>query len=376
MKPEEIIEAYRKVGGRVETRGKVELASKEDFALFYTPGVGTVSKHLAAHPEDARDLSIKRNSVAVVSDGTAVLGLGDIGPYGALPVMEGKALIFKQLAGIDAWPIVLETKDPDEIVRTVLAIAPSFGGINLEDITAPECFDIEKRLIDALNIPVMHDDQHGTAIVVLAGLVNAAKVVGKELKEMRVVVLGAGAAGAAVAKLLAAHGVKDIVAVDRAGVISKNREGLSGVKKELAVLSPRDVSGTLADALSGADVFIGVSGPNLVTEDEIRTMNAGAIVFALSNPVPEIMPEVALRAGAAVVATGRSDFPNQINNALVFPGVFRGAFDGNVRKITDEMKLRAAAALAALVESPTKESIIPEVLDARVVPAIAKAVAG
>ncbi len=376
MKPEEIIEAYRKVGGRVETRGKVELASKEDFALFYTPGVGTVSKHLAAHPEDARDLSIKRNSVAVVSDGTAVLGLGDIGPYGALPVMEGKALIFKQLAGIDAWPIVLDTKDPDEIVRTVLAIAPSFGGINLEDIKAPECFDIEKRLIDALNIPVMHDDQHGTAIVVLAGLVNAAKVVGKELKEMRVVVLGAGAAGAAVAKLLAAHGVKDIVAVDRAGVISKNREGLSGVKKELAVLSPRDVSGTLADALSGADVFIGVSGPNLVTEDEIRTMNAGAIVFALSNPVPEIMPEVALRAGAAVVATGRSDFPNQINNALVFPGVFRGAFDGNVRKITDEIKLRAAYALAALVESPTKDSIIPEVLDARVVPAVANAVRG
>lgn len=376
MEPEKILEAYEKVGGRVETKGKVELTTKEDFALFYTPGVGTVSKHLAAHPEDARKLSIKRNSVAVVSDGTAVLGLGDIGPYGALPVMEGKALIFKQLAGIDAWPIVLDTKDPDEIVRTVLAIAPSFGGINLEDIKAPDCFDIERRLIDALDIPVMHDDQHGTAIVVLAGLINAAKVVGKTLMDMRVVVLGAGAAGAAVAKLLAAHGVKDILAVDRTGVISRNREGLSGVKKELAELSPRDITGSLSDALTGADVFIGVSGPNLVTEEDIQRMNTGAIVFALSNPVPEIMPEAAHRAGALVVATGRSDFPNQINNALVFPGVFRGAFDGNVRKITEETKLRAAAALAALVESPTQDSIIPEVLDARVVPAIAKAVAG
>lgn len=373
MNEQELRATYEKVGGRVETKGKVELRSKEDFAIFYTPGVGTISTHLAKHPEDAGRLSVKGNSVAVVSDGSAVLGLGNIGPYGALPVMEGKALIFKQLAGIDAWPIVLDTQDPQKIIDTVLAIAPGFGGINLEDIAAPACFAVEQALIEKLDIPVMHDDQHGTAIVVLAGLMNAGKVVNKEVKEMKVVVLGAGAAGAATAKLLAAYGVTDIVTVDRSGVITKDREGLSGVKKELAELNVGGVSGTLPDALTGADVFIGVSGPNLVTADDIKKMNQGAIVFALSNPVPEIMPDIAKAAGAAVVATGRSDFPNQINNALVFPGVFRGALDAKVRAITTEMKLKAATALASLTGTPTADAVITDVLDPRVVPAIAAA---
>lgn len=377
MEKNDILEAYREVGGRVETKGKVELKSKEDFALFYTPGVGTVSTHLAEHPEEARAYSVKANSVAVISDGSAVLGLGNIGPYGALPVMEGKALIFKQLAGIDAWPIVLDTQDTETIIQTVLAIAPSFGGINLEDIAAPACFEIEQRLIEKLDIPVMHDDQHGTAIVVLAGLINAAKAVGKEVKKLRVVLVGAGAAGAATAMLLDEYGIEDIVVTDRTGIIHKARPDLSGMKVELAhFTNPRNLEGTLQTALVGADVVIGLSGGGKLTPADIESMAERAIVFALANPVPEILPEDAKKGGAAVIATGRSDFPNQINNALVFPGVFRGALDAGVTNIDTAMKLRAAEALAALVESPSVDAIVPEVLDARVVPTIAKAVSG
>lgn len=373
--PKQVLAAFKALGARIETKGRTKLKTKEDIALYYTPGVGVASTHLAAHPEDARKLSVKKNSVAVISDGSAVLGLGNIGPYGALPVMEGKALIFREMAGIDAWPIVLNTQDPDEIVRTILAIAPGWGGINLEDIKAPQCFEIEKRLIDALDIPVMHDDQHGTAIVVLAGLINATKVVGKRLPKLKVVIAGAGAAGVAVAKLLTKAGVADIVVVDRSGAIYKGRPDLNHSKQELAVTTnPRKASGSLAEVLIGADVFIGVSGPNVLSAADVATMAPDAIVFALSNPIPEILPEEAKKGGATVIATGRSDFPNQINNALVFPGIFRGALDKGVRMITDESKLRAAKALAALVEKPSAGKIIPDVLDKRVVSAVAKAV--
>ncbi|MEO6536061.1 MAG: NADP-dependent malic enzyme [Candidatus Paceibacterota bacterium] len=374
-KSKKILAEFKKAGARIETKSRVKLKTKADLALFYTPGVGVASTYLAEHPERARELSVKRNSVAVVSDGSAVLGLGNIGPYGALPVMEGKALIFREMAGVDAWPLVLDTQDPDEIVRTVLAIAPSFGGINLEDIKAPECFDIEKRLIEALDIPVMHDDQHGTAIVALAGLINAAIVVKKNMKKLKVVISGAGAAGTAVAKLLVASGVTDVVVLDRGGAIFNGRPDLNTHKQELAVrTNPRKVSGSLQEVLAGSDVFIGVSGPNLLTREDIRTMNSGAIVFALSNPVPEILPDEALAGGAAVTATGRSDFANQINNALVFPGIFRGALDKGVRAITEETKVRAAKALAALVSKPTASKLLPDVFDKRVVPTVAKAV--
>ena len=373
--PNEILSAFKKVGARVETKVRVKLKNKEDFALFYTPGVGVVSTHLAAHPEDARTYSVKKNSVAVISDGSAVLGLGNIGPYGALPVMEGKALIFKELAGIDAWPIVLNTQDTDEIVNTILAIAPGWGGINLEDFSAPRCFEIERRLVEALDIPVMHDDQHGTAIVVLAGLINAAKVVNKNFKKLRVVISGAGAAGVAITKLLTSAGVADIIVTDRAGIINEGRTDLTDVKRALAEMSnPRAVSGDLMDALIHADVFVGVSGAGTVTKDHIKVMAKKAIVFALANPIPEIMPDEARAGGAVVIATGRSDFPNQLNNSLVFPGVFRGALDKGIRQITNETKLRAAKAIASLVPKPTAGKIIPDNLDKRVVPAVAKSV--
>jgi malate dehydrogenase (oxaloacetate-decarboxylating) len=370
-----ILAAFKKVGARVETKARVKLKNKKDFALFYTPGVGVVSTHLAAHPKDARIYSVKRNSVAVISDGSAVLGLGNIGPYGALPVMEGKALIFKELAGIDAWPIVLNTQDTDEIVNTIIAIAPGWGGINLEDFSAPRCFEIERRISEALDIPVMHDDQHGTAIVVLAGLINAAKVVKKNFKNLKVVLSGAGAAGVAITKLLLAAGITDIIVSDSVGIINEGRTDLTDVKRELAEISnPRAVSGDLMDALIEADVVIGVSGPGIIKADHIKVMAKDAIVFGLANPVPEIMPDVALAAGARIVATGRSDFPNQLNNSLVFPGVFRGALDKGITKITTETKLRAAKALASLVAKPTANKIIPDNLDKRVVPTVAKAV--
>ncbi len=374
-KDKKILSAFKKLGARIETKGRIKLKTKQDFALFYTPGVGVASLHLAAHPEQARDYSVKKNSVAVISDGSAVLGLGNIGPYGALPVMEGKALIFRDLAGIDAWPIVLDTQDTDEIVRTILAIAPGWGGINLEDFSAPRCFEIERRLIEALDIPVMHDDQHGTAIVVLAGLINAAKVVKKNLKNLHVVISGAGAAGVAITKLLLVAGITDIIVLDRQGIINEGRTDLTDVKRELAEISnPRAVSGDLMDALISADVFIGVSGSGLLNRDHIKVMANKAIIFALANPVPEILPEEAHAAGAAVVATGRSDFPNQINNALVFPGMFRGALDKGIRKITNDTKMRAAKAIAALIANPTAGKIVPDILDKRVVKAVAKAV--
>ena len=328
-------------------------------------------------------MSVKKNSVAIVSDGSAVLGLGNIGPYGALPVMEGKALIFKELGNVDAWPMVLELpkgmagtpESVEEIIKIVKAIAPGFGGINLEDIAAPACFDIEKRLVEELDIPVMHDDQHGTAIVVLAGLINATKVVKKNFKKLRVVISGAGAAGIAVAKLLLSAGISDIVLLDRVGTLYAGRPGMNVHKAEIAsITNPRKVNGDLGEAMLGADVFVGVSGKGLLHLDHVKSMAPKAIVFALANPIPEILPDEAKKGGAAVVATGRSDFPNQINNALVFPGIFRGALDKGVSKITEKTKLSAARALAALVTRPTADMIIPDLLDARVVKAVAKAV--
>ncbi len=374
-KEKKILKAFKDAGPRIETRGRVKLKTKQDVALYYTPGVGVASRHLAEHPEDARALSVKRNSVAVISDGSAVLGLGNIGPYGALPVMEGKALIFREFAGIDAWPIVLSTQDPEEIIKTIIAIAPGWGGINLEDIKAPQCFEIERRLIEALDIPVMHDDQHGTAIVVLAGLTNAATVVKKKFTALRVVIAGAGAAGVATAKLLRAGGITDIVLVDTKGALHTGRTDLNQSKTEvLKITNPRNVSGGLSEVIKNADVFIGVSGPNTMTAEMVATMAERAIVFALSNPTPEILPEEARKGGAAVIATGRSDFPNQINNALVFPGIFRGALDKGVTEITEETKVRAAKALAKLVEKPTANKIIPDLFDKRVVLAVAKSV--
>lgn len=375
MDTKKILAAYKKQGARIETKARVKLRGKSDFSLWYTPGVGAASLHLAKHPKDARTMSIKQNSVAIVSDGSAVLGLGNIGPYGALPVMEGKALIFKEKGNVDAWPLVLDTQDPDEIVRIVKAIAPNFGGINLEDIAAPACFGVEQRLIDELDIPVMHDDQHGTAIVVLAGMINAAKVVKKDLKKLKIVVSGAGAAGTAVAKLLFAAGVKDIILLDRAGTLYAGRPGLNAHKTELAAFTnPRKVRGGLAEAIQDADAFVGVSGKGILKAEQVALMASGSIVFALANPDPEILPDEAWRAGAEVIATGRSDFPNQINNALVFPGIFRGALDKGVKKITEATKLRAARALAELVAKPTAEKIIPDLLDKRVVAAVAGAV--
>jgi malate dehydrogenase (oxaloacetate-decarboxylating) len=374
-KAEEILAEFKKHGARIETKARVQLKERSDFSLWYTPGVGTASKHLAEHPEDAREMSLKKNSVAVISDGSAVLGLGNIGPYGALPVMEGKALIFKEMANIDAWPIVLDTQDSEEIIRTVKAIAPVFGGINLEDIAAPQCFDIEQRLVDELDIPVMHDDQHGTAVVVLAGLINAAQVVKKDFETLKVVISGAGAAGTATAKLLLAAGLRDIILLDRTGAIYTGRPDLNTHKTALAArTNPRNVTGDLASAIQGADVFIGVSGKGLLSAEHVASMAPKGIVFALANPDPEILPEIAKGAGAAVVATGRSDYPNQINNALVFPGIFRGALDAGVTKITEEIKLRVARALAALIEKPTADLIIPDLLDARVVQAVVQAV--
>ncbi len=373
MDSKKILKKFMEQGARVETKARVKLANKKDIALWYTPGVGVAALHLAKHPRDARKMSVKKNSVAVISDGSAVLGLGNIGPYGALPVMEGKALIFKSLANVDAWPIVLDTQDPDEIVQAVKAIAPAFGGINLEDFSAPKCFEIERRLIEALNIPVMHDDQHGTAIVVLAGLINALKVVNKKLSKVRIVISGAGAAGTATAKLLYAAGARNIIVLDRKGIVDAERK--EPHKKELArFTNPKRLRGGLRDALLGADILLGVSGPGLATAGDIRLMNTGAIVFAMANPVPEILPAEAKKGGAVIIGTGRSDFPNQINNALVFPGLFRGALDHGVKKITEATKLRAARALAALIEKPIAEKIIPDLLDPRVVKAIAGAV--
>ncbi len=364
------------LGGKLSVESKVPIRNRDDLSIVYTPGVARVCLQIAAHPEDARRLTIKRNTVAVVTDGSAVLGLGNIGPLGALPVMEGKAALFKRFGGIDAFPICLDTQDVDEIVATVRHIAPVFAGINLEDISAPRCFEVERRLREVLDIPVFHDDQHGTAIVTLAALRNALRVVGKRIEDVRIVQSGAGAAGAAVVRLLQAAGARDIVVSNRVGVLHPGCVGLPPVQRELAeTTNPRRIEGSLKAALVGADVFIGVSAPNLLDEADIAAMAPGAIVFAMANPVPEIEPEVAAR-HAAVVATGRSDFANQINNVLAFPGVFRGLIDARSNRVTDRMLLAAAEALADVVtpEELNATYIIPSVFNPEVTPAVARAV--
>jgi malate dehydrogenase (oxaloacetate-decarboxylating) len=369
------LELHEKYGGKLEVKGIVPIDGRETLSTVYTPGVAAPCLAIAKDPSLAMKLTIKGRSVAVVTDGTAVLGLGDIGPLAAMPVMEGKALLFKEFAGIDAYPIALATKDVDEIVETVKRISPGFGGINLEDISAPRCFEIERRLTEELDIPVFHDDQHGTAIVVLAGLINARKAVGRDIASAKVVFSGAGAAGVAVAKLLHAYGVKDVTLCDSKGVIGPSRADLDDSKRGLLAWSnPRGLSGTLADALAGADVVIGLSKGGVVTKEMVASMAAGPIVFAMANPDPEIMPDEASEAGASVVATGRSDFPNQINNLLAFPGVFRGVFDAGAARITEGMKLAAAEALAALVPEPTVGRIIPDALDKGATKAVAEAV--
>ncbi|MCX2970855.1 NAD-dependent malic enzyme [Streptomyces sp. TRM70308] len=369
------------LGGKIEMSSKHPIRNRDDLSMIYTPGVARVCTQIAANPEDARRLTIKRNSVAVVTDGSAVLGLGNIGPQAALPVMEGKAALFKRFAGIDAWPLCLDTQDADAIVEIVKAIAPGFAGINLEDISAPRCFEIEARLREALDIPVFHDDQHGTAIVVLAALHNALRVVGKDIEDVRVVMSGAGAAGTAILKLLMAAGVRHAVVCDINGVVHCDRADLKDVDGGTALrwiadhTNPDGVTGTLRDAVAGADVFIGVSAPNVLTAEDVATMAEGAIVFALANPDPEIDPAVARRT-AAVVATGRSDFPNQINNVLVFPGVFRGLLDAQSHTVTDAMMLAAARALADVVgeEELNANYIIPSVFNEKVSGAVADAV--
>ena len=366
---------HKKLHGKPEVHSKVALANRDAWSTAYTPGVGAVSSHLAKYPKDARQYTIKRNTVAVVSDGSAVLGLGNLGAIPALPVMEGKSAIFKQMADIDAFPLVLDTQDTEEIIKTVKAIAPGFGGINLEDISAPRCFEIEERLKAELDIPVMHDDQHGTAVVVLAGLINASKVVGKKLESMRVVIVGSGAAGRAIALLLIKAGVQQVFISDSTGLIYEGRTGLVPYKKELAkVTNTEHIKGEVLHAIKDADVLIGVSGPGTITKHHIEVMAKDPIVFALANPVPEIKPEDARLAGAVVVATGRSDYPNQVNNSLAFPGIFRGALDKGVTAITDDMKLAAAKKIASLVKKPTADEIIPSVMTPGLVKAVASTI--
>ena len=374
--PDEALARHKQLRGKISIELKDPEFDFDKLKLDYTPGVAAVSSYVAEHPDEARDYTWLNNSVAVISDGSAVLGLGNIGPLGALPVMEGKALLFKQFGGIDAVPIVLDVHSADEIVNAVSALAPSFGGINLEDIAAPICFEVEERLKAMLHIPVMHDDQHGTAIVALAGLINACKVTGRQLKDCKIVIVGAGAAGVAIAKLLQEYAQPTILAVDSKGIISTARNDLNEAKQLLhEFTNVQDIDGSLADAVRGADIFIGVSQPGLLTTEMIQTMAKGPIVFAMANPTPEIMPNEAKAAGAAVVATGRSDFPNQVNNALVFPGIFRGALDHRVQQITDEHKIAAAEALAAFVPNPTADQIIPRIDAPGIVAAIADVIA-
>lgn len=373
------IALHKKLGGKIRIQGVMPIKSRAELSLVYTPGVAAVSSLLHKNKNLARDYTIKGRMIAVVSDGSAVLGLGNIGPYGALPVMEGKCALFKTFADVDAFPIVLDTQDPDKIIEAVLALAPVFGGINLEDIAAPKCFYIEEELKKRLDIPVMHDDQHGTAVVVLAALINASKVVKKNFnnKNKTIVVSGVGAAGVAVMKLIKqwAPNVR-LVAVDSEGVVWKGRKDLNPVKQKLIKerIIAADVGGALADALVGADAFVGVSKPGVLTAPMVKSMAKQSLIFAMANPTPEIMPEVALAAGAAVVGTGRSDFPNQINNSLAFPGIFRGALDNRVRQITDEMKIRAAKNLAALVKHPTADRVVPGPFDKGVAAAVARAI--
>lgn len=373
---ERALEEHAKRHGKFAIASKMPLETKDDLSIAYTPGVAEPCRAIAKDPARAYELTMKANAVAVVSDGSSVLGLGNIGPMAGLPVMEGKAVLYKKYADIDAVPIVLASQDPDEIVEAVRMIAPTFGGIHLEDIAAPACFAIERRLTELLDIPVMHDDQHATAIVTLAGLENAARVVGKELHHLRVVVNGAGAAGIAITRLLLAAGVVQIALVDSKGIIAIGREGMNAEKDVLAMrINPSGSTGSLADAMRGADVFIGVSKPNLVSRDMVRAMNDRPVIFALANPDPEIVPSDALAAGAAVVATGRSDYPNQVNNVLVYPGLFRGLLNRRARALTDDMRLAAAHALAGMVASPTAVRILPSILEENPASVIAHAVA-
>ena len=374
---EKALMLHEEWNGKLETASKCTIRTREDLALAYTPGVAEPCKLIAKDKELAYKYTIKANTVAVVSDGSAVLGLGNIGPYAAMPVMEGKAVLFKEFGNVNAVPICLDTQDTEEIIKTVVNIAPAFGGINLEDISAPRCFEIETRLKEILDIPVFHDDQHGTAIVVLAGIINALKVTGKRKEECRVVVNGAGSAGVAITKLLLTYGFSNIIMCDKSGILSKNSPDLNWMQKQMVeVTNLGGESGTLADALKGADIFVGVSAPGIVSEEMVASMNKDAILFAMANPVPEIMPDLAKAAGAKVVGTGRSDFPNQVNNVVAFPGIFKGALEGRATQITEEMKLAAANAIAGLVadEELNENNILPEAFDPRVADVVSHAV--
>lgn len=368
---------HKQWNGKLDTVPKAPVNTREDLSIAYTPGVAEPCKVIAEHPEEAYTYTMKANTIAVVSDGSAVLGLGNIGALAAMPVMEGKCVLFKEFGNVNAVPIVLDTQDTEEIIKTVAAIAPTFGGINLEDISAPRCFEIEERLKSMLKIPVFHDDQHGTAIVVLAGIINALRVTGKKKEDCRIVINGAGSAGIAIAKLLLRYGFRHIILCDSKGIISRDNPGLNWIKKQMCeITNLENKKGTLADAMAGADIFIGVSAPGSVTAGMVKTMNKDAIIFAMANPVPEIMPDEAKAAGARVVGTGRSDFPNQVNNVVAFPGIFRGALEGRAEQITEEMKLAAAEAIAGLVsdEDLNEDYIMPEAFDPRVAESVAAAV--
>lgn len=374
---EKALQLHKEWNGKLETVSKTPVKSREDLALAYTPGVAEPCKAIAKDPSSAYSYTIKANTVAVVSDGSAVLGLGNIGALAAMPVMEGKAVLFKEFGGVNAVPICLDTQDTEEIIKTITHIAPAFGGINLEDISAPRCFEIENRLKETLNIPVFHDDQHGTAIVVLAGIINSLKVTGKKKETCEVVVNGAGSAGIAITKLLLRYGFINIVMCDKPGILSKESKDLNWMQKEMMEVTNRQTkTGSLADALKGADIFIGVSAPNIVSADMVSSMNKDAIIFAMANPVPEIMPDAAKAAGAKVVGTGRSDFPNQVNNVIAFPGIFKGALEGKAKQITEEMKLAAALALANLIpdEQLNENNILPEAFDPKAVEVVSNAV--
>ena len=374
---EKALKMHEEWNGKIETTAKARVASREDLAIAYTPGVAEPCKVIAQDKEAAYKYTMKSNTVAVISDGSAVLGLGNIGALAAMPVMEGKAVLFKEFGGVNAVPICLDTQDTEEIIKTVVHIAPAFGGINLEDISAPRCFEIEERLKKLLDIPVFHDDQHGTAIVVLAGIMNAMKVTGKDKESSEVVVNGAGSAGVAITKLLLTYGFKDVTMCDINGILSKDSPNLNWMQEKMVeVTNLENKSGTLADALKGADIFVGVSAPNIVTKEMVASMNKDAILFAMANPVPEIMPDLAKEAGARVVGTGRSDFPNQVNNVVAFPGIFKGALEGRASQITEEMKLAAAHAIAGLVaeEDLNENNILPEAFDPRVAKVVSEAI--
>lgn len=371
------LQLHEEWNGKFETTPKMKIATREDLCLAYTPGVAEPCKVIAQDKEAAYKYTIKSNTIAVVSDGSAVLGLGNIGAHAAMPVMEGKAVLFKEFGGVNAVPICLDTQDTEEIIKTVVNIAPAFGGINLEDIAAPRCFEVETRLKELLDIPVFHDDQHGTAIVVLAGIINGLKVTNKNKEDVKVVVNGAGSAGVAITKLLLTYGFKNVTMCDKSGILSKASKDLNWMQESMMeVTNLEGKTGSLADALVGADVFVGVSAPNIVTADMVKTMNKDSILFAMANPTPEIMPDIAKAAGARVVGTGRSDFPNQVNNVIAFPGIFKGALEGRASQITEEMKLAAATAIAGLVsdEELSDVNILPEAFDPRVADVVAKAV--